>query len=339
MKTLTVGICSYQRRDSVLRLVRALDEQARESPDAWRGVDVCVVLDGSDDGSREALDAYDASFALKVIWQPNQGLATARNTVVEAATGEIIWFLDDDLVPAAGTIDRHRQAHEGDEIGFMLGPCLVPDDLDVPDDVREWWKNNYGVLEASGAVERLDQFGVANASAPVAVVRAAGGFNQRFRGYGWEDYEFGARVLALGHRERYDPHAVSWHYTTVDESLSFERLRSEGHGVALTFQLHPELAASYFPTTYTWRLPRLLDRLRVYSPRVLWSIASLNHTIMGPAEWLLRSHAPRFRRVAWETAFLAGIADMDRGLLIQALGRPSSGSPAAKTPPAVVPAP
>src|SRR5450631_1942422 len=123
MKTLTVAICSYERRDAVLRLVSALDAQARQSPQAWRGVDICVVLDGSEDGSREALDAYDATLPLRVIWQPNRGAAAARNQLIDAAVGEVIWFLDDDLVPREGTVDRHRRAHEHGPPSFYLGPC------------------------------------------------------------------------------------------------------------------------------------------------------------------------------------------------------------------------
>lgn len=324
MKSLTVGICSYQRRDSVLRLVAALDEQARQNPASWQDVDVCVVLDGSDDGSREALEAHPALLPLRVVWQPNGGLSSARNHVIKVATGEIVWFLDDDLVPADGAVEFHRQSHEGDEAGFMLGPCLIPPDMDVPDGVRSWWVEHYRELEAAGAVERLEQFGVANASVPLAVVRRVGGFEERFTGYGWEDFEFGARVLGVGVRERYDARCLAWHYTTTDDAVAFGRQRSIGRGVGLTFQLHPELAAAYFPVDYPWRLHRLLDKFRVHSPRVLWAIAATAHAMMSPAERLLHDGAPRFRRVAWDTAYLAGIADQDRVLLVRALGRPTA---------------
>jgi GT2 family glycosyltransferase len=322
LKSLTIGICSYQRRDLVVRLVESLDAQARENPARWQDVDVCVVLDGSADGSREALEAHQPVLPLRVIWQPNRGLSAARNQVIEAATGEVVLFLDDDLIPAPGAVERHRAAHEGDEEGFMLGPCLIPPDMEAPDGVRAWWVERYSQLEAAGAVERLEQFGVANASAPLAVVRRVGGFEERFTGYGWEDFEFGARVLGMGVRERYDAGCLAWHYTTTDDAMAFDRQRSIGRGVGLTFQLHPELAAAYFPVDYPSRLHRLLDKFRVHSPQALWAVAATAHAMMGPAQRVLRDRAPRIRRVAWITAYLAGVADQDATLLIRALGRP-----------------
>ena len=322
MKSLTIGICSYQRRESLLRLIGALDDDARQRPQTWRGVDVCVVLDGSDDGSREALDDFSASFPLHVVWQPNRGLATARNTLIEAAAGEVIWFLDDDLVPAAGTLDRHRAIHESEPDCFLLGPCLVPPEMDVPDGVRQWWIEHYGSLEKPDGAATFDQFFIANASAPAAAIRAVGGFDEKFVGYGWEDFEFGARALAKGIREKYDPRAVAWHYTTTDDTVAFGRQRMIGHNAAQMFKLHPELAASYFPADYPRKLHRLLDKFRVYSPRPLWAIAVVAHAISDRGGRL--SRLGDFQGIAWDAAYLAGIAATDRGVLIEALGRPES---------------
>jgi hypothetical protein len=41
---MTIAICSYQRRDPLLRLLLSLVAQARREPSQWEGIDVVVVL-------------------------------------------------------------------------------------------------------------------------------------------------------------------------------------------------------------------------------------------------------------------------------------------------------
>jgi len=107
MKSLTIAIASYQRKDDLVRLVRALNQLAQASPRSWAGVDVVVVLDGSTDGSEEALDGLRGELPVSVIWQENSGLAAARNAGLRAATGEIVWVSGRRSGSAAG---RHRAA-------------------------------------------------------------------------------------------------------------------------------------------------------------------------------------------------------------------------------------
>ena len=56
-----------------------------------------VVVDGSTDGTAEALRRLDIPFALKVVEQPNQGRAAAVNAGAGAAEGELLLILDDDM--------------------------------------------------------------------------------------------------------------------------------------------------------------------------------------------------------------------------------------------------
>ena len=335
MKALTIGIPSYQRRESLLRLVGGLDRLAASSPSSWAGVDVVVVLDGSTDGSREALEEYSGGLPRRVEWQVNGGLSNARNKCLKLAAGEVIWFLDDDLLPVEGTIDRHRQAHEGDAPCFLLGPCLIPDDVDVPPGVRQWWVDNYAPLAAKGAVTRFDQFGVANASAPVDVLRGLGGFDESFTGYGWEDHELGARVLGSGVIEYFDADAVAFHYTDTDERQAFDRQRSIGRASVEVFRLHPELAQDYFQRNHARKLARLIARVGALSPLALRTVASLAYATDGVVARLRGRQVGLLHSLAWEAAFFSGVAEADRGLLSLAMARP--GTPSISAPSDLVP--
>lgn len=62
--------------------------------------EIICVNDGSTDGSAAILASYAERHAnLRVIHQPNSGVAAARNAGLSAARGQYIWFVDsDDLI-------------------------------------------------------------------------------------------------------------------------------------------------------------------------------------------------------------------------------------------------
>src|SRR5262245_4613113 len=76
---------------------------AAQSGTAWMRVlrleyssfEVIVVNDGSTDATAEIVDKYP----VRLISTENRGLSSARNVGLEAATGEIVAYLDDDACP------------------------------------------------------------------------------------------------------------------------------------------------------------------------------------------------------------------------------------------------
>lgn len=76
------------------------------------GVEVILVDDRSTDGSRELCQQICSEYAgrIRLLLHPeNRGLSAARNTMIEAAAGEYLWFIDSDDEMAAGAIRRLRQ--------------------------------------------------------------------------------------------------------------------------------------------------------------------------------------------------------------------------------------
>lgn len=74
-------------------------EQCLESLQAqeYKDYEVICVNDGSTDGSREILKAWESRMPqMRVIDRENGGLSAARNTGLEAATGDYVLFVDSD---------------------------------------------------------------------------------------------------------------------------------------------------------------------------------------------------------------------------------------------------
>ncbi|MBB3353306.1 glycosyltransferase family 2 protein [Rhizobium lentis] len=93
----TVGITCYNARDTIGKAIRSAQSQD------WPDLEILIVDDASTDGSAEyvaSLTADDPRIRL-ISHRENGGAAKARNTIIEAATGDFIVFFDDDDESAA----------------------------------------------------------------------------------------------------------------------------------------------------------------------------------------------------------------------------------------------
>jgi glycosyltransferase involved in cell wall biosynthesis len=105
----SIVIPTFQRRKSVCDAVRALSAQDYDG-----AIELIVVVDGSTDGTAEALRKLACPFRLLVVEQTNCGAAAARNRGAAEATGEIILFLDDDMLAQPDLVAQHaRMYREG----------------------------------------------------------------------------------------------------------------------------------------------------------------------------------------------------------------------------------
>src|SRR5438477_9557527 len=116
----SVVIPTYNRLDSILRVMRGLEEQSC-SPTLF---EVVVVSDGSTDGTAALLSSSSFPFRLHVVVQANTGPAAARNLGIAEAKGSLIIFLDDDVVPAPDFIVEHARGHSDQSNTVVIGPML-----------------------------------------------------------------------------------------------------------------------------------------------------------------------------------------------------------------------
>lgn len=209
----TVIIPTHRRRGSVLRVLESLTNQSAP-PDTF---EVIVVCDGDYDGSVAACRAFEATapFRLTVVEQANQGRAAARNAGVARARGELLIFLDDDIVADRNMIAAHVRAQSRQDDLVTIGPTPGPPDMQLH--VWDRWEgkqlqDRYDAMASGQLKPTYEHFVGANASVLRQHVIKAGGFDPNF--HRAEDMELGFRLQWLGLRFAFLPDAVGWHYNT-----------------------------------------------------------------------------------------------------------------------------
>ena len=208
---LSVVIPTYNRRDALFRTLQSLFHQNYPQTD----YEIVVVVDGSMDGTLEMLATLQGPCPLKVLHQENRGLAAARNLGWKAAVGDLVLFLDDDMLCDGSLIQHHVAAHSGLKPIVVLGP--TPFAAESPWSVLTPYlqsETEYDLERQSTQTEVAfpDGIGVSsNTSLRRSVLKSVGGFDERFIGWGPEDIELGVRLLALGISFQNEPRAVAHH--------------------------------------------------------------------------------------------------------------------------------
>jgi peptidoglycan/xylan/chitin deacetylase (PgdA/CDA1 family)/glycosyltransferase involved in cell wall biosynthesis len=259
----SVVMPTYERRDRVVRHVAALERQS------LRDFEAIVVVDGSTDGSGEALRALDVSFPLTVLEQENKGVAEARIAGSAAARGEILLFIDDDMEAEPRMLAEHDASHRG---GFDLVLGDLPLHPESPRNLLSWgvggWADSRRErLEAAGGELGLDDLITGQMSVSREAFDAVGGFDAGFTRDGLVpsgDLDFGYRIIKAGYRATFNPAAISHQYYDVDPGAYLRRAYDIGVSEQELVMKHPEQAekldrAPAFHTRKSgWTLGRLV---------------------------------------------------------------------------------
>ncbi|NNE11562.1 MAG: glycosyltransferase family 2 protein [Ilumatobacter sp.] len=205
----SVVVPTFNRLAQLRRTLEALAQQV----DVDVPVEVVVVDDGSTDRTPEWLVSPDVPVQVVSVSQQNGGPAAARNWGIQNATGDLIIFLDDDVVPATDLIATHLGEHAaGDGDLVVIGPMRTPDSRLSP-----WvrWEQKQLDKQYDAMLNGLweatpRQFFTGNASVERRHLAVAGGFDTSFRRA--EDVELGHRLADAGLKFTFVAEAVVLHY-------------------------------------------------------------------------------------------------------------------------------
>jgi GT2 family glycosyltransferase len=204
---ISVVVPTYNRKAIVTRTVELLF--AQDCPrDSY---EIVTVVDGSKDGSAEALQGMRAPCEFRVLKQENRGLAGARNTGLGAARGEVVLFLDDDMLSDRGLVSAHLAAHH-QQIGIACFGALFLSSDSPPSLAAECFKREIGAAhlslrDATDSTWLHEDCVFSNSSVRRETLLNLGGFDESFRMR--EDLELGERLFKTGVRPVYVPTAIA----------------------------------------------------------------------------------------------------------------------------------
>lgn len=209
MPKASIIIPTFNRLARLKSVIAALEKQTVPKGD----FEVLVISDGSNDGTEEYLQDYSHPLDLRAYFQRNQGPAAARNLGIKQAGGEIVIFLDDDVIPEPELVHEHIQAHANADDLVILGPMLTPADAHLSPWTQweqEMLMKQYSAMEAGQWVPTARQFYTGNSSIARHHLVASGGFDASFRRA--EDVELAYRLEQAGLRFEFQPQAAGYHY-------------------------------------------------------------------------------------------------------------------------------
>ena len=207
----SVIVPTYNRLARLKKVLIGLEQQTYPLSD----FEVIIVSDGSTDGTHQFLETIETPLQLKFIEQANQGVSVARNHGVDEAIGDMIVFLDDDVVPQPQLIVEHLKSHDPNKAdAVVLGPYIPPLDFKLTP-WSQWEQDKLLQLYAAmvdGSVMPSERHYVSgNSSLPRRLIIDAGGFDPDFRRY--EDLEFSYRLKKQNTRFLFNEKAGGYHYS------------------------------------------------------------------------------------------------------------------------------
>lgn len=244
----SVVIPTCQRRELVCDSVRALARLRYGGP-----IELIVVVDGSNDGTAEALAHIECPFPYHIIEQSNAGAAHARNTGAASAGGDIILFLDDDMIAEPDLVEQHARKYRSGA-DAVLGN--VPLDSASPagflaDGVAGWAQT----LTTKNSLTALDVF-TGQLSVRRSVFEEVGGFDESFTSgsvLGNEDADFGVKLLPH-YQVRHNPKAISRQRYIVTPAENMRRVVRYATADIHFASKHPRLSLELFRFRGAFRL-------------------------------------------------------------------------------------
>ena len=240
LPSFSIVIPTYQRRSVVCEAVRALGRV-----DYAGSLELIVVIDGSTDGTAEALKSIPLPFPARFIEQPNMGAAAARNRGAAEARHDILFFLDDDMMSDPALLQEHGRPYQ-DGADAVIGQTPIDAESGrgfLAESVGRW-------IDSSTVRTPLSPFDIFTGQLSVrrSVFEQLGGFDAGFTAgpaFGSEDADFGARLLA-SHDVRHNAQAISRQRYVVTPRDYMARATSAAAAHIRFGRKHPELAGELF---------------------------------------------------------------------------------------------
>ena len=278
----SVVIPTYDRLPILQQCLSALEAQV-ELPEG-DDFEIVLVDDGSTDGTVDWVAAHAPSLPhVRLLQQEHGGPALGRNLGVDQARGELIIFIDSDLVVVPTFLREHlsalRQAwqRQGTRLCFTYGAVINTHNFESPQ------SEPHKLSDLSWAY-----FATGNVAIDRNVLVESGVFDPSFRLYGWEDLELGERLRRMGVKLVRCPAAAGYHW---HPPLSLEQVPD----LIRTERERAKMGLIFYKKHPTRRVRFIIQFTLLH--RLLWELLTLgglvNERSLRPLlAWLIRRGHP-----------------------------------------------
>ena len=179
-------------------------------------LEILIIDDGSHDSTKNIIHSYDHSDNVKIILHPkNRGLSAARNSGIKNASGEILVFIDSDMVLSKNWLEVLDNIFNDDNPMGVMGQYNIPKNL-VPNTLDRYLysslrgaKKNYKSKEPI----KFKYFLFSNTAIKKEVMKSVRGFDESFKKYGGEDTELAIRLFSKYKNQfLYSNNLITYHH-------------------------------------------------------------------------------------------------------------------------------
>ena len=239
----SVVIPTYNRLPILKKCLDSLENQILI--DEFFDYEVVIVDDGSTDGTIKWLEENIQTFPhLRFFEQSHGGPALGRNLGVEKSNGDLIIFIDSDLVVDKYFLMNHVNSltkawkKQRNRKCFTYGSVINTSNFNNPK------SEPFKLQDLSWAY-----FATGNVAIDKKVLEKSGLFDTSFHLYGWEDLELGERLRNMGVKLIKCPKAIGYHWhpaLSLDQIPHLIRIEKERAKMALVFyRKHPTLRVKF----------------------------------------------------------------------------------------------
>ncbi|MFY0651330.1 MAG: glycosyltransferase family 2 protein [Cyclobacteriaceae bacterium] len=204
----SIIIPSFNGETRILKTLNALESQANYISE------IIVVIDGSTDNTINVLTSLNFKKPeVKFIEQENAGRAKTRNSGAEIAKGDVLIFLDDDMIAEPDLVQKHQLFHQINENSLCGGnqlenPAWAKTDFDrYRCELRKNWNSHFTQLT------ELKQENIHLTAANFSITKKnffkIGGFEESLTDA--EDIHLAFKAMDNNMRVFFDPEIIGWH--------------------------------------------------------------------------------------------------------------------------------
>lgn len=208
----SIAIATYRREEVLVETVRQVLHHTQGRCDV-------VVVDQTPEHELEtesALSAWARDGSIRWLKQEAPSLPAARNRALREARGDIVIFIDDDVVLDPGFVSAHVRNYDDPAVVGVAGKVVQAKGWSYPPRLPAQWPTSqdylYFRLDGGERKVGIANFCGANHSVRRSALLALGGYDENYIGWAYrEDTDAALRLWRAGGTLVYDPTASLLH--------------------------------------------------------------------------------------------------------------------------------